>query len=180
MCQGLYGSVVVTGGNTLIQGFTDRLNRELSQKTPPVCYCDVLSQCYYQTKYQYLQWKGFFPFLLCGVLSPLNIFDFQSMRLKLIANNTTVERRFSAWIGGSILASLVRKNCRAGDSGGLYRIFFSVASFGEHVWVRVLISLACFLISRAHSSRCGSQNKSMKKEENSVLKGNVPDKLFFF
>uniref|UniRef100_A0A4W5QZD2 Actin-like protein 6A n=1 Tax=Hucho hucho TaxID=62062 RepID=A0A4W5QZD2_9TELE len=29
-----------------------------------------------------------------------------SMRLKLIANNTTVERRFSAWIGGSILASL--------------------------------------------------------------------------
>ena len=32
---------------------------------------------------------------------------FQSMRLKLIANNTTVERRFSAWIGGSILASLV-------------------------------------------------------------------------
>lgn len=55
VCQGLYGSVVVTGGNTLIQGFTDRLNRELSQKTPPVCYCDVLSQCYYQTKYQYLQ-----------------------------------------------------------------------------------------------------------------------------
>uniref|UniRef100_A0A8C7XKF8 Actin-like protein 6A n=1 Tax=Oryzias sinensis TaxID=183150 RepID=A0A8C7XKF8_9TELE len=62
--NGLYGSVVVTGGNTLIQGFTDRLNRELSQKTPP------------------------------------------SMRLKLIANSTTVERRFSAWIGGSILASL--------------------------------------------------------------------------
>ncbi|CAB1324690.1 unnamed protein product [Coregonus sp. 'balchen'] len=48
---GLYGSVVVTGGNTLISGFTDRLTRELSQKTPP------------------------------------------SMRLKLIANNTTVERR---------------------------------------------------------------------------------------
>uniref|UniRef100_A0A8C9U0P0 Actin-like 6A n=1 Tax=Scleropages formosus TaxID=113540 RepID=A0A8C9U0P0_SCLFO len=53
---GLYGSVVVTGGNTLIQGFTDRLNRELSQKTPPFA------------------------------LPP--------------------PRRFSAWIGGSILASL--------------------------------------------------------------------------
>uniref|UniRef100_A0A2K5DHV3 Actin-like protein 6A n=1 Tax=Aotus nancymaae TaxID=37293 RepID=A0A2K5DHV3_AOTNA len=62
--EGLYGSVIVAGGNTLIQSFTDRLNRELSQKTPP------------------------------------------SMRLKLIANNTTVERRFSSWIGGSILASL--------------------------------------------------------------------------
>lgn len=32
----LYGSVIVTGGNTLIQGFTDRLNRDLSAKTPPV------------------------------------------------------------------------------------------------------------------------------------------------
>lgn len=36
-------------------------------------------------------------------------FSVQSMRLKLIANNTTVERRFSSWIGGSILASLVSK-----------------------------------------------------------------------
>lgn len=32
----LYGSVIVTGGNTLMQGFTDRLNRDLSTKTPPV------------------------------------------------------------------------------------------------------------------------------------------------
>uniref|UniRef100_A0A3B3TAD2 Actin-like 6B n=1 Tax=Paramormyrops kingsleyae TaxID=1676925 RepID=A0A3B3TAD2_9TELE len=61
---GLYGSVVVTGGNTLLQGFTERLNRELSQKAPP------------------------------------------SMRLKLIASNSSMERRFSPWIGGSILASL--------------------------------------------------------------------------
>jgi len=30
----LYGSVVVTGGNTLLQGFNDRLNRDLSIKTP--------------------------------------------------------------------------------------------------------------------------------------------------
>jgi len=30
----LYGSVVVTGGNTLIQGFTERLNRDLQCKTP--------------------------------------------------------------------------------------------------------------------------------------------------
>ncbi|XP_026767763.1 actin-like protein 6B isoform X3 [Pangasianodon hypophthalmus] len=61
---GLYGSVIVTGGNTLLQGFTERLNRELSQKAPP------------------------------------------SMRLKLIASNSSMERRFSSWIGGSILASL--------------------------------------------------------------------------
>jgi len=61
---GLYGSVIVTGGNSLIQGFTERLNRDLSAKTPP------------------------------------------SMRLKIISANGTVERRFGAWIGGSILASL--------------------------------------------------------------------------
>lgn len=60
----LYGSVIVTGGNTLIPGFTDRLNRDLSSKTPP------------------------------------------SMRLKIVSSTGSVERRYSAWIGGSILASL--------------------------------------------------------------------------
>ena len=30
----LYGNVVVTGGNTLAQGYNDRLNRDLSIKTP--------------------------------------------------------------------------------------------------------------------------------------------------
>ncbi|RMB88233.1 hypothetical protein DUI87_35390 [Hirundo rustica rustica] len=72
---GLYGSVIVTGGNTLLQGFTDRLNRELAQKTPP------------------------------------------SMRLKLIASNSTMERRFSPWIGGSILASLVSPGVHGGPGG---------------------------------------------------------------
>lgn len=62
LCQGLYGSVVVTGGNTLIQGFTDRLNRELSQKTPPVSYCVMfLSEKSSDTYVFFL--------LLCGALS---------------------------------------------------------------------------------------------------------------
>lgn len=62
----LYGTVIVTGGNTLITGFTDRLQLDLSSRTPP------------------------------------------SMRLKLIHSSASqpVERRFGAWIGGSILASL--------------------------------------------------------------------------
>lgn len=34
--QSLYGSIICVGGNTLLQGFTDRLNRDLSTKTPPV------------------------------------------------------------------------------------------------------------------------------------------------
>ena len=60
----LYSSVIVCGGNSLINGFTDRLNRDLTTKTPP------------------------------------------SMRLKLIHSSVSAERRFSSWIGGSILASL--------------------------------------------------------------------------
>src|SRR5699024_10363959 len=32
----LCGNVIVTGGNTLINGFTERLNRDLVTKTPPV------------------------------------------------------------------------------------------------------------------------------------------------
>ncbi|KAG9508543.1 Actin-like protein 6A, partial [Fragariocoptes setiger] len=60
----LYGAVIVTGGNTLIPSFSDRLNYDLSHKTPP------------------------------------------SMRLKVLCSNQNTERRFGAWIGGSILASL--------------------------------------------------------------------------
>ncbi|XP_035726468.1 actin-like protein 6B [Vespa mandarinia] len=60
----LYGSVVVTGGNSCLQGFSDRLNRDLASKTPP------------------------------------------SMRLKIISANSSSERRYGAWIGGSILSSL--------------------------------------------------------------------------
>ena len=51
--------MIVTGGNTLLQGFVERLNRELLTKTPPVsihvlCYalqgkkasCFCLSVCF--------------------------------------------------------------------------------------------------------------------------------------
>lgn len=60
----LYGSVVITGGNTLLQGFPERLNRDLSHRAP------------------------------------------SNTRLKMISANATMERRFGAWIGGSILASI--------------------------------------------------------------------------
>lgn len=60
----LYGSVVVTGGNTLLPGFPERLNRDLQHRAP------------------------------------------SNTRIKMIVANGTVERRFGAWIGGSILASI--------------------------------------------------------------------------
>nr|CAH8853766.1 unnamed protein product [Trichobilharzia regenti] len=60
----LYSNVIVVGGNSLITGFTDRLQRDLNIKTPP------------------------------------------SMRLKVNFPSTAAERRYSSWIGGSILGSL--------------------------------------------------------------------------
>ncbi|KAH3890303.1 actin-like protein 6B [Dreissena polymorpha] len=60
----LYSSLIVVGGNSLLNGFSDRLNRDLSNKLTA------------------------------------------NMRLKLISATGTSERRFSTWIGGSILASL--------------------------------------------------------------------------
>ena len=43
--QSLYSSVIVCGGNTLLNGFTDRLNRDLSNKTPPVSvnFCTLVT-----------------------------------------------------------------------------------------------------------------------------------------
>ncbi|KAI1772628.1 Actin/actin-like protein [Hypoxylon cercidicola] len=59
----LLGNIVVTGGTSLLNGFSDRLNNELMAMYP-------------------------------------------GMKIKLHAPGLTTERRFSAWIGGSILASL--------------------------------------------------------------------------
>lgn len=60
----LYGSCILTGGNTSLKGFGDRLTYDVIKHIPSM------------------------------------------MRFKLISSNSMPERRFSAWIGGSILASL--------------------------------------------------------------------------
>nr|XP_025875254.1 actin-like protein 6B isoform X1 [Vulpes vulpes] len=129
---GLYGSVIVTGGNTLLQGFTDRLNRELSQKTPPVGALPqqgpgflswlsspgpspssfLNSKCSGHQSRPLSLWLPSLshfqpsPFPEPRCLFPPAPLSPQSMRLKLIASNSTMERKFSPWIGGSILASL--------------------------------------------------------------------------
>lgn len=59
----LLGNIVVTGGTSLLQGFTDRLNYEITTAFP-------------------------------------------SPRVRLSAPGRVEERKFSSWIGGSILASL--------------------------------------------------------------------------
>ncbi|ESO02199.1 hypothetical protein HELRODRAFT_155789 [Helobdella robusta] len=60
----LYNNVIVVGGNTLLNGFVERLTRDLSAKTP------------------------------------------SSMKLKIVSSPVASERKYSSWIGGSILGSL--------------------------------------------------------------------------
>ena len=62
-CRELYSNIIITGGCSLLQGFTDRVNKELVDSGP-------------------------------------------SSKIKIIATNYVVERKFSVWLGGSILASL--------------------------------------------------------------------------
>jgi actin-related protein len=54
----LYGSVIVTGGNSLIQGFTDRLNRDLSNKTPPSMRLKVVAGTGGNAERRYASWIG--------------------------------------------------------------------------------------------------------------------------
>lgn len=75
----LLNNVVVTGATTLIPGFNDRLNFELTNMFP-------------------------------------------SPRVRLYAPGNTAERRFSAWIGGSIVASL----------GTFHQMWISKKEYDEH------------------------------------------------
>lgn len=76
----LYGNVIVTGGNTLFAGFTERLLKRLNDLTT------------------------------------------QNLKVKLIAPTSSSERRFSTWIGGSILGSL----------GSFQQMWMSRQEYDEH------------------------------------------------
>ena len=60
----LFNNIVLAGGNTLFNGFNDKLQTKLFDLTN------------------------------------------QNQKIKIVASNSSIERRFSAWIGGSILSSL--------------------------------------------------------------------------
>lgn len=76
----LFNSIIVTGGNTLLPGFFDRLLLELSV-------------------------PNLVPY-----------------KLKIFASPNSLERKFSVWIGGSILASL----------GSFHQMWISKAEYEEH------------------------------------------------
>lgn len=75
----MYTNVVLTGGNTLVPGFADRLHYELNMLAPGV-------------------------------------------KVRLHAAGSMVERRFGAWVGGSILSSL----------GTFHQLWISKQEYEEH------------------------------------------------
>jgi len=78
----LYSSIIVTGGNTILPQFPERLHKELQEKA-------ATQQMY---------------------------------KVKLVATSSVVERKFSVWIGGSILASL----------GTFQQMWMSKQEYDEH------------------------------------------------
>ena len=80
MRRELWGSIVVSGGCSLIPGLNERLHGRLNELVPQM-----------------------------------------SMKVKILAPSTPSERRFSVWIGGSILASL----------GSFQQLWMSKAEYDE-------------------------------------------------
>lgn len=80
MRRELWGSIIVSGGTSLLPGLTERLHSRLNELVPQM-----------------------------------------SMKVKLIATSVPSERRFSTWIGGSILASL----------GSFQQLWMSKAEYEE-------------------------------------------------
>ncbi|KRX27861.1 Cleavage stimulation factor subunit 3 [Trichinella nelsoni] len=79
----LYNSVVVTGGNSLLSGFVDRFIHEVNTRSSSVI----------------------FNFFLHSVVIYVYVY-LSNAKVKIHSAVTASERRFGAWIGGSILASL--------------------------------------------------------------------------
>jgi len=77
----LFNSIIVTGGNSLLPNFSERLHKELVEKSTPQMY-----------------------------------------KVKILATNSPQERKYSAWIGGSILASL----------GTFQQMWISKQEYEEH------------------------------------------------
>lgn len=85
----MFSNIFVCGGNTLFQGFAERLQKQMINTAP------------------------------------------QNVKVKVVTHPTISERRFSSWIGGSILSSL----------GTFHQMWFSKQEYEEHG--SVLIERKC-------------------------------------
>lgn len=92
-------SLWTVGHTQFWQGFVISMLQDQETKNISFIICEWTNICYQVVVHLSGLWVG--VILLNGTLI------LQSMRLKIIAAASSAERRFSSWIGGSILASLV-------------------------------------------------------------------------
>lgn len=123
----LYANVLLTGGTAGFASLKDRLERELTEVAPALARVKVVRWGFQMREwcirnFHHIHWPQQTP--PDGVVHPLT---------KLLPNSSTnptqvsapvnaVERRFSVWIGGSILASL----------GSFQQMWMSKAEYAEY------------------------------------------------
>ena len=98
----------------------------------------------------------------------------QSIRVKLVQNVSAVERRFSPWIGGSILASLVGLSLPPSLPPSLLPLSEC------YLDMETSLSPSSPPPPRVPSNRCGYQNKNLKKMERELLTRNAPNHRTLF
>lgn len=84
----LLANVVLTGGGSLMQGMSDRIFNELQKKYPAVSVLLAI-RC-----------------RLSHLTNALTLNSPLQQKVKLHAPGNPIERRYGAWLGGSIIASL--------------------------------------------------------------------------
>jgi actin-like protein 6A len=103
MRRELWGSIIVSGGCSLLPGLTERLHSRLNE----VCHAHRRAAAAPergQRRDARARWSTRAYVLFCP--RPRQLVPQMSMKVKVIAPTTPQERRFSVWIGGSILGSL--------------------------------------------------------------------------
>ena len=129
----------------------------------------------------------------------------QSMKVKVVQNSSTVERRFSSWIGGSILASLVSHMCLCALCvSSVLTEMYTISIDVDFLLTPIPRPFPCTLFPplpsrltssspappipcpsplipsssfRVPSSRCGSPNKITRKEARTLLRRSALNSL---
>lgn len=99
----LLGNIVLTGGGSLFAGLSERLHNDLQRTIPNV-----------------RRHSSFLPWLRLRLL--IDRFSCTQTAIKMHAPGNTVERKYGAWLGGSILASL----------GTFHQLWISREEWQEH------------------------------------------------
>ncbi|CAI7915425.1 unnamed protein product, partial [Closterium sp. NIES-53] len=106
----LYSSVLLSGGTMAMQQIKERLEKELMAQIKERLEKELMAKCPLRL-----------AMVFFSVSNPLQEAP-QTAKVKVLASGNVMERKFSVWIGGSILASL----------GSFQQMWLSKAEYEEH------------------------------------------------